>query len=203
MDILFLLGDKNMKSIRSICVFCGSNTGYDENYKKITIELADYLAVHHYRLVYGGGRLGLMGVLGNEMLNKGGDVLGVIPKVLVNEKLARIPNDKIITTADISERKQYMLDASDAFIALPGGFGTFEEFFTMLSWSQINLHQNPLALLNVDGFYEPLIQLLNQAAEAGFAPKENLDLFVTAKHIPELFEKMGSFRHTQPTKWTN
>lgn len=203
MDILFLLGDKNMKSIRSICVFCGSNTGYDEKYKKTTIELADYLAVHHYRLVYGGGRLGLMGVLGNEMLNKGGDVLGVIPKVLVNEKLTRISNDKIITTADISERKQYMLDASDAFIALPGGFGTFEEFLTMLSWSQINLHQKPLALLNIDGFYDPLIQLLKQACDAGFAPKENLNLFVSSNHVPELFDQLAKFQHTQPNKWTN
>lgn len=192
-----------MKSIRSICVFCGSNTGYDENYKKATIALADYLAVHHYRLVYGGGRLGLMGVLGNEMLDKGGDVLGVIPKVLVNEKLAQIPSDKIITTVDISERKQYMLDASDAFIALPGGFGTFEEFLTMLSWSQINLHQNPLALLNVDGFYDPLVQFLKQTTEAGFAPKENLSLFVNSDNVPDLFAQLTTFQHTLPNKWTN
>lgn len=192
-----------MKSIQSICVFCGSNTGFNKNYKKLTIELAKYLALHHHRLVYGGGRLGLMGVLGNTMLDQGGDILGVIPKVLVNERLTRIPSEKIITTSDFSERKQYMLDASDAFIALPGGFGTFEEFFTMLAWSQLNLHQNPLVLLNIDGFFDPLIQLLNNAAEEGFAPKENLDLFIVAKDVPEAFEKLTNFHHILPNKWTN
>ncbi|WP_412988698.1 TIGR00730 family Rossman fold protein [Pediococcus siamensis] len=192
-----------MKAIQSICVFCGSNTGYAEAYKTTTIALADYMAAHQYRLAYGGGRLGLMGVLGNEMLDQGGDVLGIIPKVLFNEHLGRIPTDKIITTSDISERKQYMLDASDAFVALPGGFGTLEEFFTMLSWSQINLHQNPLALLNINGFYDPLIQALKTVCEAGFAPKENLDLFIVATSVPDLFQQLADFRHTQTNKWTN
>ncbi|MFC6164453.1 TIGR00730 family Rossman fold protein [Lactiplantibacillus dongliensis] len=190
-------------AIHNVCVFCGSNSGLDPKYAAKTVALGQYLAENDYQLVYGGGDHGLMGKVATATLDAGGRVIGIIPRFLVERGLALKNVTTFIETKTMNERKEKMLHLADAFIVLPGGFGTFEEFLQMLSWSQMDIHQKPIALYNIDGFYDPMVDMMKMSTKMGFAPTENLDLFIDGKTLPEIFAKFQTFKHVLPPKYTN
>ena len=157
-----------------ICVFCGSNAGSRPAYAAAARELATELVAREIGLVFGGGCVGLMGLVADAVLAAGGHAIGVIPHALVARELAHrgVPDLRVV--ASMHERKALMANLSDAFIALPGGFGTFEELCEVITWTQLGLHRKRCGLLNVDGFYDPLLQLFNHASEEGFIRASNL-----------------------------
>ncbi|VDG17990.1 TIGR00730 family Rossman fold protein [Lactiplantibacillus mudanjiangensis] len=190
-------------SIHNICVFCGSNSGLDPEFSTKTVELGQYLADNDYQLIYGGGDHGLMGKVATATLAAQGRVIGIIPHFLVERGLALKDVTTFVETKTMTERKEKMLHLADAFIVLPGGFGTFEEFLQMLSWSQMDIHQKPIALYNINGFYDPLIDMLQNSTKMGFAPVENLDLFIDGHDLDEIFTGFDQFNHVLPMKYTN
>ncbi len=190
-------------AIHNICVFCGSNSGLDPKFADKTTELGKYLADNDYQLVYGGGNHGLMGKVATATLENNGRVIGIIPHFLIERGLALTDVTTFIETKTMTERKEKMLHLADAFIVLPGGFGTFEEFLQMLSWSQMDIHQKPIALYNIDGFYDDLVAMLKKSTTLGFAPTENMDLFIDGHNLDDIFTGFHNFKHVLPPKYTN
>ncbi|MFD1455300.1 TIGR00730 family Rossman fold protein [Levilactobacillus lanxiensis] len=192
-----------MPTVKNVCVFCGSNHGYNPNFLKETNALGQYLADNHHPLVYGGGKEGLMGAIATATMEAGGEVIGIIPTFLSEMGLAKTDITTLLETSTMDERKDEMMRQSDAFIVLPGGFGTFEEFTTMLSWSQINVHQKPIALFNIDHYYDQLVAMMQKSCDEGFAPQENMNLFIDAATIDDMFTGFANFKHQLPFKYTN
>ncbi len=159
--------------LRRVCVFCGSNRGEDSLYSTAARELARVLLDRQIDLVYGGGCVGLMGVMADAMLEGGGHVIGVIPDALVAKEVAHTGLPDLRVVASMHHRKALMASLSDAFIALPGGFGTLEELFEALTWTQLGLHAKRCGVLNVGGFFDPLLALVDSAVERGFLKPEN------------------------------
>ncbi|RRK11841.1 TIGR00730 family Rossman fold protein [Lactiplantibacillus garii] len=190
-------------AIHNVCVFCGSNSGLDPKFAAKTVALGKYLADNDYQLVYGGGDHGLMGKVATATLANHGRVIGIIPHFLVERGLALKDVTTFVETKTMTERKEKMLHLADAFIVLPGGFGTFEEFLQMLSWSQMDIHQKPIALYNVDGFYDDLVAMLKKSTTMGFAPTANMDLFIDGHDLDEIFTGFQNFKHVLPPKYTN
>jgi uncharacterized protein (TIGR00730 family) len=155
-----------------VCVFCGSSTGTRRSYHDAAVGLGHVLAARRIGLVYGGGNIGLMGMLADAVLARGGQTVGVIPGHLVDRELAHRGLTDLRIVSSMHERKALMADLSDAFIALPGGFGTLEEFSEAVTWSQLGLHGKPCALLNVDGYYDGLLEFFDHAAHEGFIRAE-------------------------------
>jgi uncharacterized protein (TIGR00730 family) len=166
-----------------ICVFCGSNTGVRPEYAAAARELAAELAARDLGLVFGGGCVGLMGVIADAMLAAGGHVIGVIPHALVGRELAHRGVHDLRVVASMHERKALMAELSDGFIAMPGGFGTFEELCEAITWTQLGLHRKRCGLLNVAGFFDPLLQLFAHGATEGFIKPSNLTL-VSSHGVP-------------------
>ena len=162
-----------MATIQSVCVFCGSRTGDHPDYAAAARQLGMELARHGIRLVYGGGNIGLMGVIADAVLNLQGDVTGVIPESLTARELAHAGVADMRIVDSMHTRKALMAELSDAFIALPGGLGTFEELCEILTWAQLGFHHKPIALLNVNGYYDPLISLVDHAVSEGFMSEAN------------------------------
>ncbi|WP_024747615.1 TIGR00730 family Rossman fold protein [Levilactobacillus namurensis] len=192
-----------MPTIKNVCVFCGSNHGLDPAFKQQTVALGQYLAAHHHPVVYGGGKEGLMGTIAESTMAAGGEVIGIIPTFLQEMGLAKMDVTRLIQTSTMDERKDEMLRQADAFIVLPGGFGTFEEFTTMLSWSQLNVHQKPIALFNINHYFDDLVAMMQKSCDEGFAPQANMDLFLAADNIPAMFAGFAAFKHQLPYKYTN
>jgi uncharacterized protein (TIGR00730 family) len=155
-------------SFKRVCVYCGSREGSRPAYAQAARDLGAELARRGLGLVYGGGRIGLMGVLADAVLAAGGTVTGVIPRALVSKEVAHLELKDLRIVGSMHERKALMAELSDAFIALPGGFGTLEEIFEVLTWSQLRLHQKPCGLLNVEGFYDSLLAFLDHAVREDF-----------------------------------
>jgi uncharacterized protein (TIGR00730 family) len=153
---------------KRICVFCGSSMGARTAYADAARELARQLVANNVAMVYGGGNIGLMGVLADAMLAAGGEVIGVIPQFLVDREVAHTGLTALHVVDSMHERKAMMAEMADAFIALPGGFGTFDEFCEVLTWSQIGLQHKPCGLLNVDGYYSPLLEMFERAEQEQF-----------------------------------
>ena len=162
--------------MKRVCVFCGSSTGHGGRHTEAAKAFGRALARCGVGLVYGGGSIGLMGVLADEALAAGGEVIGVIPAFLNERELGHRGLTRQLVVGSMHERKALMAELSDAFVALPGGFGTVEEFCEVLTWAQLGLHRKPCALLNVDGFFDPLLSLFDRQVEAGFLSPENRDL---------------------------
>jgi uncharacterized protein (TIGR00730 family) len=182
--------------MNSICVYCGSSDNIKPEYLQAAREMGQVIADQGLQLWYGAGSTGLMGELANGALEAGGQVIGVIPEifntpVLVHEKLSKL---EVVGT--MHQRKQYLADQADAFIALPGGFGTFEELFEILTWAQIGLHQKPVGLLNTLSYFDALLELVNQALSEGFIYSEHKALFCCAEYPSLLLETMTD--HTHP-----
>lgn len=156
------------RSPHRLCVFCGSSMGRNPAFIVAAGELGRSLAKRGIGLVYGGATVGLMGVLANAALGAGGEVLGVIPKTLVDLEIGHTGLTKLHVVSSMHERKALMTELSDGFVAMPGGFGTFEEFFEVVTWAQLGIHSKPCSLLNVAGFYDPFLAMLDAAVTDGF-----------------------------------
>ena len=187
--------------MKSICVYCGSNPGSKPVYTERAIALGDRIARDGLRLVYGGGNVGLMGTVANAALEAGGEVIGVIPRQLAEWEVAHRGLTKLEIVETMHERKRRMFDLSDGFIALPGGFGTMEEIFEMLTWRQLGIGQKPCAFLDVDGFYQPLIAMIDRMVEQRFLhPDQRADLW-HGEDIDTLLGWMRGYVPAQASKW--
>jgi hypothetical protein len=169
---------------KRICVFCGSSPGARPSYTAAAVSLATHLVANNISIVYGGGNSGLMGVLANTVLELGGEIIGIIPRGLVEREAAhsRLPDLRIVDS--MHERKALMAQLSDAFIALPGGYGTFEEFCEILTWTQLGIQRKPCGLLNVDGYYDHLLSLFDHAVAEQFVKPAHRAI-VVADTVPE------------------
>lgn len=184
-----------------LCVFCGSSSGLKQSYAQNARTLGAVLVKRGYGLVYGGGRVGLMGILADAVLQNGGEVIGVIPQALAEKEVAHKSLTKLHVVATMHERKAKMAELSAGFIALPGGLGTFEELFEVFTWAQLGLHRKPLGLLNVDGYYDPLLALIDHATSEGFIRAEHGQLLLTSAKPDELLDLFAGYQPTTLPKW--
>ncbi|MBK5491740.1 TIGR00730 family Rossman fold protein [Bacillus sp. TH13] len=189
--------------MNSICVFCGSNYGESEEYKNTAEKLGEFLSKKNITLIYGGGKVGLMGSVANSALQAGGNVVGIIPEFLRDKEIAHQGLTDLIVVDSMHSRKQKMSELADGFIVLPGGYGTYEEMFEVLSWGQIGIHKKPVGLINVDGFFDPLLKMLQHTVDKGFARPENLNLILSSTNIEELFAQMKDYNHVIVNKWVD
>ncbi len=190
-----------MNKIRSVCVYCGSNFNGDIQLRKAIKELAETLVKQEIRLVYGGGSVGVMGVLADDVLQMGGLVTGVIPKFLMDKEVGHRGITEMIVTENMHQRKQKMADLSDGFVILPGGFGTLEEFFEVLTWLQLGLHHKPIGVLNVNGFYDPLFAQMDIMVKNRFLKPANRDLVFNESFAETLIDKMDNFSAIPDEVW--
>jgi len=189
--------------MKRVCVFCGSNPGVREDYRNSAQALARALAGRALGLVYGGGNVGLMGKLADSMLQAGGEVIGVIPRSLVAKEVAHRGVTELRIVDTMHERKALMNDLSNAFIALPGGFGTLDEFFEILTWSQLGIHGKPSGLLNVAGYYDRLLAMLDHAVAEGFLRPAHRDLVIADSDVDALLLRLAAFVPVPVGKWAN
>lgn len=187
--------------IRSLCVFCGSSVGSKPAFIGAAIALGKVMAEHKIRLVYGGGRVGLMGALADSVLNSGGEVIGVIPKHLVAREVAHQGLNDLRIVESMHERKALMAELSDAFVALPGGLGTLEEFFEVWTWGQLGLHRKPYALFNVAGFYDPLVQFIDQLVDLKFVKPEHRKMLIVESDVAILPVRLAGHHTPAVDKW--
>lgn len=187
--------------MKSIGVYCGANFNGDPVLLTAIENLAQTFTDHQIRLVYGGGSVGVMGVIANEMLKRKGLVTGVIPQFLMDKEVGHIGLTEMIVTENMHQRKQKMADLSDGFIILPGGFGTLEEFFEVLTWLQLGLHTKPIGVLNVGGFYDPLFAQMDVMVQHQFLKQSNRDLVFNESDPKILVDKMMKFDVLPDDKW--
>lgn len=188
--------------MNSICVFAGSSVGNHTEYAQQARQLGMEIAKRGITLIYGGSKLGLMGEAANGALSLGGKVIGIIPAGLVRTEVVHTGLTELIQVQDMHERKATMNRLSDGFVALPGGFGTFEEWFEVLCWSQLGIHEKPVALLNVQEYYTPLIHMLEQSVQAGFAQDQHRQLILVQHEAALLLDEMEQFhRPSFINKW--
>jgi len=178
---------------RTVCVFCGSNAGRRKVYADAALELGHELVRRGINLVYGGGSIGLMGVIARTVRHGGCHVLGVIPKALMPIEISGESVGEVRVVDDMHQRKAEMARQSQAFIALPGGYGTMEELLEMITWCQLGIHDKPVGLLNVDGYYDPLLALFDKGAAEGFISTDCSHIFVSAPTASELLTKMEQY----------
>jgi uncharacterized protein (TIGR00730 family) len=188
-------------NLQSVCVFCGSSMGARPSYRADTEDLGRHLAARGIELVYGGGKVGLMGVLADACLDAGGRVTGVIPQMLVDKEVAHSGLSHLHVVRSMHERKAMMADLAGAFIALPGGFGTFEEFCEIVTWTQLGLQRKPCGLLNVDGYYDPLLAMFDRAVNEGFVKPAHRSLIVAGKGAAAMLDALESQEPPQTDKW--
>ncbi|MFT3755975.1 MAG: TIGR00730 family Rossman fold protein [Pseudoxanthomonas sp.] len=187
--------------MKSICVYCGSNAGNQPVYAERAAALGARIAEKKLALVYGGGNVGLMGIVAEAVLQAGGEVIGVIPEQLVNWEVAHTGVTRLEVVTNMHERKQRMFDLSDAFVALPGGFGTLDEIFEMLTWRQLGIGNKPCAFLDIDGFYTPLIAMIDRMVEQRFLhPEQRADLW-HGEDIDAMLAWMRDYTPAQADKW--
>ena len=187
--------------MRRVCVFCGSNAGARSEYAEAARALAAVLVERKLGIVYGGGNVGLMGVLADAALERGGEVIGVIPRTLVDKEVAHRGVTELLIVETMHERKALMNDLSDAFIALPGGFGTLDEFFEVLTWSQLGFHGKPCALLNVAGYYDRMLAMLDHAVTERLLRPAHRELVIADTDPSRLLQRLGAFPPAPKGKW--
>jgi uncharacterized protein (TIGR00730 family) len=189
--------------MRRICVFAGSSEGAREDYRATARELGRELAMRDLELVYGGASVGLMGAVADGALEAGGHVIGVMPRGLFRREVAHAGLSSLREVSSMHERKATMADLSDGFIALPGGYGTFDELFEIVTWAQIGLHTKPIGLLDVAGYYAPLLALVAHAAAEGFVPASHAGLLLRAPSPAELLDRFAAFSpHALDEEWS-
>jgi uncharacterized protein (TIGR00730 family) len=199
--LLFTHHESPITAMKSICVYCGSNAGSKPAYTERAIALGDRIAKEGLRLVYGGGNVGLMGIVADAVLAAGGEVVGVIPEQLVGWEVAHKGVTRLEVVANMHERKKRMFDLSDAFVALPGGFGTLDEMFEMLTWRQLGIGDKPCAFLDVDGFYAPLMGMIDRMVEERFLhPEQRNDLW-HGDDLDAMVAWMRAYTPAQADKW--
>lgn len=190
-----------MQDFRRICVYCGSNSGSHIDYATAAKKLGEHLAKEGLCLVYGGGNVGLMGVLANAALAAGGEVIGVIPKKLEALEVGHKQLSELYVVDDMHSRKAKMAELSDAFIALPGGFGTLEELFEVTTWSQLNYHLKPIGLLNVRSYYDELLRFIRHAIEEGFVRDVHAELIQSASSPKALLAALTKVEIPRIEEW--
>lgn len=179
--------------MKSICVFCGSSSGSDRSFTNVANELGQQLAKDNITLVYGGAKIGLMGTVAKTCQDNGGKVIGVIPEFLDKIEITNTGADELYQTKSMHERKQKMSELSEGFIALPGGFGTLEELAEILTWAQLGLIKAPIGILNVNGYYDHLIQMFEHMKASQLLKPENMDLVLVDDNVEGLLSKMRDF----------
>jgi uncharacterized protein (TIGR00730 family) len=189
--------------LQSICVFCGSSTGSEPEYTVAARTLGKVLAGANIRLIFGGGRVGLMGEVANAALASGGEAIGVIPNSLVEREIAHTGLTDLHVVGSMYERKAMMSDLSDGFIALPGGTGTLEEFFEVLTWAQLREHTKPCGLVNVAGYYDPLLAVFDHMVGKGFLSEANRALVIIESDPGALLAKLERYRPPEAIKWVS
>lgn len=190
-----------MNEIKSVAVFCGSAMGKAVAYEAAAKDLGATLARRGIRLVYGGAKVGLMGAVADAALASGGEVVGVLPYFLSGKEIAHAGLSELVLVDTMHERKLRMAELSDASLSLPGGFGTMEEFFEVLTWGQLGLHAKPVGLLNVNGFYEPLVALFEQMVQEGFLKPENRSLVLMGESPEDILQQFENYQAPQVPKW--
>ncbi|APR01430.1 putative lysine decarboxylase family protein [Clostridium botulinum] len=179
--------------MKRICVYSGSNLGLRSEYKESAKLLGKILAENKIELIYGGSRIGLMGEISNEVLRNNGKVMGVMPKGLFSGEMVHENLTKLIEVENMHERKQTMAELSDGFIALPGGLGTFEELFEVLSWAQLGIHKKPIGILNISNFFDPLLHMIKNTCTEGFMNESNIKLISVSDTPSELIKQMKNY----------
>jgi uncharacterized protein (TIGR00730 family) len=187
--------------MRRVCVFAGSSVGARPSYRLEAETLGRVLAARDIAVVYGGGRIGLMGVLADAVLEAGGHITGVIPGALATREIAHSGLSDLRVVTSMHERKAMMAELSDGFIAAPGGLGTLEEFFEILTWAQLGLHHKPCGLLNVDGYFDRLLALVEHATEEGFLRREHASMILVSASAPDLIGQMAAYQPPAAPKW--
>jgi uncharacterized protein (TIGR00730 family) len=187
--------------MKSISVFCGANFNGDPVLLKAIEDLADVFVQKDISLVFGGGRVGVMGLIADAMLVRGGRAIGVIPQFLMDKEVGHTGLTELIITENMHQRKQKMADISDGIITLPGGFGTMEEFFEVLTWLQLGLHNNPIGLLNVGGFYDPLLLQMDRMVDQKFLKPINRELVLSHDNPGSLVALMEKYNSTPDDVW--
>jgi uncharacterized protein (TIGR00730 family) len=184
-------------------VFCGSSEGVRSAYARAAEALGAEIARRRMRLIYGGGKVGLMGSLANAALAEGGEVVGVIPEALLEKEIGHTGLSDLRVVGSMHERKKLMADLAEGFIALPGGYGTFEEFLEVLSWAQLSYHHKPCALLDVEGYFEPLRALFDRAVQEGFVHPDHRALVLAGENPAFLLEAMARYSPPETRKWVS
>jgi len=179
--------------MRNICVFCGSKKGNDPTYEQKSIEFAQLMAKHELDLVYGAGKVGIMGVIANEVLKLNGKVYGYIPYFLKEMEVAHLGLTELVEVETMHQRKALMAEKADAFVALPGGMGTMDELCEIITWAQLQLHNKPIGILNVAGYYDHLIALIDHMVKEGFVLPKHRDLILVADDGETLIQKLKAF----------
>ncbi len=190
-----------VRTMKSLCVFCGSCAGVRPEYHEVATALGAAIAKRGLRLVYGGASVGLMGALANGALEAGGDVIGVLPHHLAGREVGHLRLTRLELVDTMHERKARMMELSDAFVALPGGIGTFEELFEVWTWGQLGLHRKPCAILNVADYYSPLIRFLDSGVDEGFVRPAYRAMLVVAASVPELFDALTQYQPPVVPAW--
>lgn len=187
--------------MRRVCVFCGSSVGNQPAYREAAEAMGAVLAHRGIGLVYGGGNVGLMGVIADAVMARGGQAIGVIPQSLADREIAATGITELRVVDSMHTRKAMMADLSDAFIAMPGGVGTFEEFFEVVTWTQLGLHRKPCGLLNANGFYTPLAAFIDQATNEGFIRLEHRAAIILDSDPARLLDKLATIELPKVPKW--
>ena len=192
-----------LRKIRRVCVFCGSSSGVRPEYAQAAAELGKEIASAGMGLVYGGARVGLMGVMADAAIAAGGEVSGVIPRALVDRELAHTGLNQLHIVGSMHERKAMMADLADAFVLLPGGFGSWEEFCEVITWSQLGLHQKPCGVLNVAGYYDALLKLCSHAVNEGFVRASHGEIVIVAESASDLLARLATAPVLTEVKWVS
>jgi len=187
--------------LKRITVFCGSSHGTESIYEDQAVRLGETLALKNIGLVYGGANVGLMGAIANSVIHNNGNAIGVLPRFLSGKEIAHPNLTELILVESMHERKTKMNELSDGVIALPGGFGTVEELFEMLTWGQLGLHQKPVGILNINGFYDELLAFVQTMVRKSFLKKINSDMLLVSSDIDDLLDKMESYQAPAIGKW--
>lgn len=193
-----------MNKINSLCVYCGSSSKVDQRYRDAAVRFGTILAEHDIALVYGGGRVGLMGLLADACLQAGGKVVGVIPEFLRRAEVGNGAVTELLVVESMHERKQLMFDRADGFVILPGGFGTLDEMFEVLTWKQLRLHDKPIVVADIAGYWRPLAALIDHVIRENFARPEMRDMLAVVREVDDI---LPALERTAPpvvepeTKW--
>lgn len=187
--------------ISSICVYCGSNQGNKPEYAEVAAQFGCLLAEKNIKLIYGGGQVGIMGIVADAALQHGGQVIGVTPDFLVEREVHHGRLTELIVTKTMHERKQTMADLADAFVALPGGLGTLDELFEILTWHQLHIHRKPVALLNINQYFNPIMQMMDGMVRDGFLHHANRDILLDSDDIYELLNMLTGYKPSEERNW--
>lgn len=193
-----------MSNIKSVCVYCGSSNNVDKDFKDAAAALGKILAENGMSTVYGGGHVGLMGIVADTAITTGGKVIGIIPKHIADKEIAHTGLTQLHVVDSMHERKQMMVDRSDAFLILPGGLGTMDEFFEIFTWWQLGLHDKPIIIVNLKGYWTPLIKLVENIVTEGFAREADLNHMIIVddvSDVPEALANAKSETVDPQTKW--